>query len=166
MKKIFLLSIAFAVILLSCKQESNSTGNETNISADQVKQDSWAGQIEANTSLVKPEGWAEEDWKAVNKNVDHSKIFNTIADAVGSGQQEAYDFFTDSAFTVDEAKARLENITAEDISSLRTRESWNFDKEKFTLEKQVTRIYLFTQKLDENGDYLGDKALFYVKLNN
>lgn len=166
MKKIFSLSIAFAIILLSCKQENSSTGNETNISTDQVKHNSWAEQIEANTSLVKPEGWAEEDWKAVNKNVDHQQIFNTIADAVSSGQQKAYDFFTDSAFTVDEAKARLENIKAENISSIRTRESWNFDKEKFKLEKQVTRIYLFTQKLDENGDYLGDKALFYVKLNN
>ena len=150
--------------ILSCNQE-NTSENKNILSAEE-KQNLWAEQIESNTSLVKPEGWAEEDWKAVNKNVDQQEIFNTIAEAVSRGEQKSYDFFTDSAYTVDEAKARLENLKAEDISSIRTREMWSFDKKKFMLEKQVTRIYLFTKKLDENGEYMGDKALLYVKLND
>jgi hypothetical protein len=163
MKKLFFLGISLATILLSCKQENNSAENKTASSSDQ---NVWAEQIEANTSLVKPEGWAEEDWKAVNKNVDHQKIFNTLAEAVTSGKQKAYDFFTDSLYTTEQIKERLSTITAANISAIRTRETWNFDKENFKLEKKVSRIYLFTQKLDENGEYLGDKALFYVKLND
>ncbi|MBA3706967.1 MAG: hypothetical protein H0W84_14020 [Bacteroidetes bacterium] len=161
MKKIFFLSLSLAGILFSCKPE-NKTGDDKIITSE--NQDIWAEQIEANTSLVKPDGWADEDWQAVNKNVDQQKIFNTIADAVISGEQTAYDFFTDSTYTLEEAKARLENIKS--ISSVRTRETWNFDKKKFKLEKKVTRICLFIPKLNEAGEYLGDKALFYVKSNN
>lgn len=160
MKKVFYLVISAILILSSCKQESKNS-DETSGSGTQ---DSWAGQVEANTSLVRPDGWAEEDWKAVNINVDQQKIFTTIADAVTSGQQKAYDFFTDSVYTLEEVKARLEDVKS--ISAVRTRETWSFDKEKFMLNKKVTRICLFIPKLDENGEYLGDKALFYVKLNN
>lgn len=163
MKKLFFLGISLTAILLSCKQENNSAENKSASTSDQ---NVWAEQIEANTSLVKPEGWAEEDWKAVNKNVDHQKIFNTLAEAVTSGKQKAYDFFTDSLYTTEQIKERLSTITAANISAIRTRETWSFDKENFKLEKKVSRIYLFTQKLDENGEYLGDKALFYVKLND
>jgi len=165
MKKIFLSGILLTGILFSCKEDKVAT--EESSLANSTKQNVWAEQVEANTSLLKPEGWAEEDWKAVNKNVDQEKIFNTIVDAVVSGKQKAYDFFTDSVFTVEEVKARLEaGINAGSISSIRTREKWNFNEEKFKLEKHVTRIYLFTPKLDENGDILGDKALFYVRLND
>jgi hypothetical protein len=44
------------------------------------------------------------------------------------------------------------------------REKWVFDKEKFKLEKQVTRIDLVYKKLDENGEIIGNKPLFYVNL--
>ena len=167
MKKSFLSILLISTLLFSCKQENSSNAN-TNSPTSEVAQkdgDVWAEQIEANSSLVKPEGWAEEDWKAVNKNVNHQKIYNTIFDAVTSGKQKAYDFFTDSAYTVEQIRERLADIKAENISTIRTRESWNFDKENFKLQKQVTRIDLFTPKLDEDGEYLGDKALFYVKLN-
>ena len=164
MKLPFYLAISIVLIVSSCKQESKPGETNTAETSGSTTQDVWAGQIEANSSFVKPDGWADEDWKAVNKNVDQQKIFNTIAEAVSGGQQKAYDFFTDSVYSLDEAKGRLENIKS--ISSLRTRETWNFDKAKFKLEKQVTRICLFTPKLDENGEYMGDKALFYVKLNN
>ncbi|MGQ0829135.1 MAG: hypothetical protein ACT4ON_12165 [Bacteroidota bacterium] len=162
MKKIIFLNLFIVLILSSCKPESKPVENNPIADAN-----IWAEQIEANTSLVKPEGWAEEDWKAVNKNVDQEKIFNTIVNAVISGKAKAYDFFTDSVFTVDQVKERLgSDIKAGNISSIRTREKWNFNEDDFKLEKQVTRIYLFTPKLDENGDILGDKALFYVKLDN
>jgi len=166
MKQIVLLSISIVLILSSCKQESNPAENNPIAASDPIQKDIWAEQIEANTSLVKPEGWAEEDWKAVNKNVDQEKIFNTIVNAVITGKEKAYDFFTDSVFTVEQIKTKLgTDINAGNISSIRTREKWNFNEEDFKLEKQVTRIYLFTPKLDENREVLGDKALFYVKLD-
>ncbi len=157
----FISSISLIWLLSACNHENN-----TSPSSGSATTDAWAEQVESNTALMKPDSWADEDWKKVNKNVAKEKIFSTIINAVTSGKQKAYDFFTDSAYTVDEVKARLENIKAENISAIRTRETWNFDNEKFRLEKQVKSICLFIPKISEEGEYIGDKALFYVKLNN
>lgn len=161
MKQLFfsISSISLIWLLAACNQ-----GSKTNPSFDPANGEIWAEQVESNTSIMKPDSWADEDWKKVNKNVDKEKIFNSIVDEVISGKQKAYDFFTDSAYTVDEVKARLENIKASSISAIRTREAWDFDKEKFMLNKQVKSICFFVPKIGEDGEYMGDKALFYVKL--
>ncbi len=162
MKKIFFSISGISLIWLfsACNNENKAN------SSDSTKAEIWVEQVESNTSIMKPDSWADEDWKKVNKNVNKEKIFNTIVDAVMSGKQKAYDFFTDSVYTVDEVKARLSTINAENISAIRTREIWNFDKETFTLKKQVKSICLFVPKISEEDEYIGDKALFYVKLNN
>ena len=109
--------------------------------------------------------------------MDKDKMFNTLVDAVLSGKKQAYNLFTDSVFTIDEVKAmvdknnivtteneEIKKINSNDLSMIRMREKWMFDKEKFKLEKQVTRIDLLFKKLDETGQYIGDKPLFYVNL--
>lgn len=165
------------VYITSCKPDTTKSGTE--FSVDSTKQEVWAEVVESKTILVKPEGWDEEYWKSVNKNMDSDQLFTTITNAVLSGKKKAYDIFTDSLLTVDELKTivttekdtitnanpREQKISARDLSMLRMREKWVFDKEKFRLEKQVTRIDLIYKKLDENGEYIGDKPLFYVNLD-
>jgi len=180
MKKLFFSFIFISLLWLlpCCKQENNSTENKKESSQDATK-DVWADLVESKTILVKPESWDDEYWNSVNKNMDKNKIFNTLVDAVLSGKKQAYNLFTDSLLTIDEVKAilnrsdaantentEIKKINSNDLSTIRTREKWVFDKEKFKLEKQVTRIDLLYKKLDENGEYIGDKPLFYVYLNN
>lgn len=133
----------------------------------------WAGEVESKTMVIKPEGFQDEYWMSVNKNVDYDKIFNTIVDAVLNGKKQAYDIISDKEMTPDEVKEILglnggngsEKISARDLSALRMRETWNFNESNFTLEKKVNRIDLLLKKIDPTtGEYLGDKALFYVKL--
>jgi hypothetical protein len=178
MKKAFLgiVTICLICFWMSCKRDNN-TGSE--ISADSPEKEQWAELVESSTSLVKPEGWDEEYWVSVNKNMDKTKLFNSIVSAVISGKTKAYDIFTDSLLTVDEVKAmvtldpankasedpRTTKVSGEDLSLIRMREKWIFNKEKFHLEKHVSRIDLIYKKLDENGEYIGDKPLFYVYLN-
>lgn len=176
-KKIFfsLCAILLVYLLPACNQEKNTTENKTVVSQDSSKE-MWAELVESKTILVKPESWEDEYWNSVNKNMDKNKLFTTIIDAVISGKKQAYDLFTDSVLTMDEVKEKLaytgdaqnaeKKINADDLSMLRMREKWVFDKEKFILEKQVTRIDLLLKKMNESGDYVGDKALFYVYLNN
>ncbi len=181
MKKIFFSITAVSLILFvsSCKQGNNGAEKKDAVTADSAKNDVWAELVESKTVMVKPEGFEEDYWNSVNKNVNHQKIFNTIVSAVISGKKKAYNIYNDSLLTVDEVKNVLDKegpvsagktetkkMEANDISTIRMREKWVFDAEKFKLEKQVTRIDLLYKKLDENGDYLGDKALFYVNLNN
>lgn len=166
----------FICFLICCKQENNKESESSN-SIDTTKKELWAELVETNTMLVKPEGWDDEYWKSVHKNINNGRLFKTIVDAVISGRKKAYDIFTDSVLTTDEVKemVRLDKTTnkdtqpvavgPDDLSLIRMREKWIFDKENFKLEKQVSRIDLIYKKLNENGEYIGDKPLFYVYLN-
>ena len=143
---------------------------------DTTRGDIWADQIQSASALIKPDDYDEAYWKSLNKNVDQQKIYNTIVDAVLSGKVQAYDLITDSPLTVSQVETILskskgtkgkgsKKVTDKDLSKIRMNEKWIFDKGRFTLVKQVTRIDLLIKRLDENGQYTGtDKPLFYVKL--
>lgn len=169
-KHSIILSVALVATFSSCNKGSDAGSTNTN---------AWAELVESKTVLIKPEGWDDEYWDSVNKNVDRKKIFNTIVDAVLSGKQKAYNILTDEVLTVEQVKEMLDNvqldemggmtskkIKPEDLSMIRMREKWSFDEKEFKMQKQVTRIDLLLKKLDQTGTYIGDKALFYVNLNN
>ncbi len=179
-KNILTITISGLICFLICCKQENNKESESTVSIDTTKKEVWAELVETNTMLVKPEGWDDEYWKSVHKNMDCQQLFNTILKAVLTGKKKAYDIFTDSVLTIDEVKEMVNTgqtvsankdtqaptISADDLSLIRMREKWIFDKEKFSLEKQVSRIDLIYKKLDENGEYIGDKPLFYVHLNN
>ncbi len=172
------LAVSLVCLFTRCTPENNPTENKMVTSGDPTK-DVWVELVESRTPLIKPEDWDDEYWSSVNKKVDQQKIFNTIVDAVLSGKRQAYNIATDSVLTIDEVKmmlgksdavdtknSKVTKINADDLSMIRMREKWIFDKEKFTLEKQITRIDLTYKKMSEDGTtYVGDKALFYVYLN-
>jgi hypothetical protein len=56
-------------------------------------------------------------------------------------------------------------ITADDVTYIAFIEDWYFDKEKFSMEKKVSRACLYINSFDERGDFRGYKPLFWVKLN-
>ena len=140
--------------------------------------DVWAEVIESKTNFVKPEGWDDDYWNSVNQGINKEALFNTIVNEVLSGKKNAYNIFTDSLLTIDEVKEIVKTAPQDtvnkyneskvgptDLSLIRMREKWTFDKENFRLEKKVTRIDLTYKKLDLSGEYVGDKALFYVNLD-
>lgn len=182
MKKIVLVATlaGFIHFLNSCKPENTSENNVSSTAIDSTKQELWAEEVESKTVFIKPEGWEEEYWQSINKNVNHKQLFNTIVEAVLSGKKKAYNLLTDSVITVGELKTMVTTepapatveanegepkVGSSDLSMLRMREKWVFNKEKFSLEKKVIRIDLTYKKLDENGQHIGDKPLFYVYMD-
>lgn len=176
MKKNIVLSIAIglSVALYSCK--SDNTENEKDNASESTNSEQWAELAESQTMLVKPEGWDEDYWKSGHKNIDNQKLFSSVLEAVLAGRVKAYNIFTDSLLTIEEVKEKValdttnnesgqEGVKADDLSLIRMREKWVFDKEKFHLEKQVKRLDLIYKRLNESGEYIGDKPLFYVYLN-
>ena len=176
MKKIFFPVIAIALVsLFSCANHTENASENKQVTTVDSTKEVWADVVETKTILIKPDSWDDDYWNSVNVNMNNKKIFNTLVDAVISGKKQAYNLFTDSLFTIEEVKAMVDKndiisaenkVKASDLSMIRMREKWVFDKEKFKLEKQVTRIDLLFKKLDENGEYIGDKPLFYVNLND
>jgi hypothetical protein len=176
MKKIFFYFLAIVLVsLYSCTNKGDNASGNKQITVQDSTKEVWADVVETKTILIKPDSWEDDYWNSVNVNMSNKKIFNTLVDAVISGKKQAYNLFTDSLFTIDEVKAMVDQndivsgenkVKASDLSMIRMREKWVFDKEKFKLEKQVTRIDLLFKKLDENGEYIGDKPLFYINLND
>ncbi|MFY9309276.1 MAG: hypothetical protein WAQ28_09550 [Bacteroidia bacterium] len=179
-KSTLILTLAgFICFYISCKPENNTEKTTTPSTNDSTQGELWAEEVESRTILIKPEGWEENYWKTINKGMDGPLIFNTIVDAVLAGKKKAYDLLTDSVLTVEEVKSIIaaggnanpeepgveQKIKPDDLSMIRMREKWHFDKEKFRLEKKVIRIDLTYKKLDETGAYIGDKPLFYVYLD-
>ena len=169
-KHTIVLSLVAFTIFSSCNKV-----NKNDLTNNSV----WAELVESKTVLIKPEGWDDEYWNSVNKNVDRQKIFNTVVDAVLSGKQKAYNILTDEVLTVEQVKEMLDNvqldnmgemtsqkIKSEDLSTIRMREKWTFDESEFKMYKVVTRIDLLLKKLDQRGVHIGDKALFYVNLSD
>jgi hypothetical protein len=190
MKRIFCLSIAVSVFCLfpSCNGERTDKKDSKKNSSDSAGLELWAEQIESSASLVKPEGWSDEDWHQMAKGVDQEKIFNTVVEAVLNGKAKAYDYISDSEITTDQVKSMLhyidtlyvENIDhpgemlvksekhdlkSSDISMIRFKEKWHFDKENLKFETKVNSIALFTTSYSETGEVRGNKALFYINLN-
>lgn len=156
-------TLAYIIFLSSLFSCNNKKDNENTL---------WAGEVESKTMVIKPEGFQDEYWQSINKNVDYDKIFKTLVDAVLKEKKQAYDIITDKLLTVDEVKEimglsvdALDKVSVNDLSAIRMRESWVFNEKEFTLEKKVKRIDLLLKKIDPvTGEYLGDKALFYIKI--
>lgn len=194
MKTLQLLSTFVGIFLItSCKQESTQVAsddkNRTTESFDTLASSNlWAEQVESSINLTVPDDWSPEDWNNIFKKVDRKKIYKDVVDAVLSGKQIAYNFFTDSILRVDQVKAKLHktktfmlidtvtnkteqknisiNIGPEHISLMRIREKIYFNKETFKLTRIPTALILYINHHSEDGTFVGYEPLFYVKLNN
>lgn len=133
----------------------------------------WAEVVESKTNVLKPEGFQDEYWSSINQKVDYSKIYNVIIEAVLRGEKNAYDILSDKNLSKAEVRkligfknGKSATYDISNLSALRMREEWIFNEKKFTLTKKVKRVDLLLKKVDPvTGEYLGDKALFYVKLD-
>lgn len=196
MKQTIISILAYSMIsmLFSCKQENNTNTNSTiaatedNSSPAPANMKQWAEQVESSINLTVPEDWAPEDWNNIFRNIDRKSIYADVIDAVLSGKQTAFNFFTNAAFTLDQVKAILEkkvtvlnkdslaknaetriiyeNIGPNTISLMRVREKVWFDKDNFKLERKPTALILYVNHYSEDGTFVGYQPLFYVKLNN
>lgn len=201
MRKIFIPAVLFfsAVLLFSCKQENSSNTNATTNkdtsttplaatdtgspapASAPANMKQWAEQVESSINLTVPEDWSPEDWNNIFRKVDRKAIYADVIDAVVSGKQTAYNFFTDAALTMDQVKSildkkvtvknaenkiSLESVSPNTISLMRVREKVFFDKDNFKLERKPTSLILYVSHYSEDGTFVGYQPLFYVKLNN
>lgn len=171
MNKIYFFLIGISLVLSVTSCSDDTSGNDNGVA--------WAGLVESKTILLKPEGWDDEYWESVNQNVDQEKMFNTILNAVLEERLKAYDILSDEELTVkdvigmianvqllESGESQAQQITENDLSTIRMREEWFFDEEELKLSKKVTRLDFLLKKLNLDGEYIGDRALFYVYLNN
>ncbi len=134
----------------------------------------WAEEVQSEIPTLQPFGWQDEYWDRINKGVNYQEIYDGLVAKVIKGEIIAYDILFDGAYSVEEFKTQLGMtgiegdvpVTYEDVSRIRMREKWFYNEELFTLDKKISRIEFLVKKIDpQTGEYLGDGALFYVKMN-
>jgi len=179
--KFSLLAMSW-LLFLSCKD------SKTNSPVVDETDNVWAEQVESSVMLTIPSDSSYAGWNEVFKKVDQKKIYSDIFDAVLSGKQKAYNFFTDSVLTLSELKAMMcktdsteaedletgkmfptviiDSLTYDKISLMRIREKVYFDKVNFKIIRKPSALILYKDCFSEDGTYKGYKPLFYVKLNN
>jgi len=166
--KISIVLISIGILFYcSCKQDTPSTNPEPTSTSSQTPDNKalWAEQVESSMNLLTPEGWTKDDFNMIFKGIDRKKIFQDITGEVLSGRRKSYDFFNDSALTIEQAKAIIEKPGNSNISLVRVREKVYFDKENFRLEREPNTLILYTSHYGEDSTFRGFSPLFYVKLN-
>lgn len=147
----------------------------------------WAESVLTILPLERDSLWSVEEWAAAYK-YDKEKIFSSLTAAVLSGKLKAYNSYPGTAFTVKEFSEILlkwdtllvedpykpgnlvPSITkseqsAQSIVQLKFNEKIEMDTVAYSLNKKVSSVTFFVNKYNEEGEVLGLKKLFEVKLN-
>ncbi len=179
MKKTAILVMFTA--LIACNKNSNPEAKNTKVL--------WAENVQSTVPLIWDTLWDQAEWNNIYK-YDKGKIFTTIRDAVYSGKLKAYFGYPDGELTIKEFYNILvqldstnvmediknpdtmkvviikKEITPEDIVQIKFNEKIELDTASYILIKKVSFVTFLTNKYDGNGDLLGLKYLFDVKLND
>lgn len=167
-KDFFCIAVLMGCIFFSCQSPDKSPEDNAPPATlpDPAKGELWAEQVESQTDLRRPEGWSDADWNATVKGIEKEKILKAVTEAVLSGKLKAYNYAYDtSIYTVEEVKTMMQDLKADDLVHVRTKEQWIFDPVGFVLQKKVRSIALFTNYISSDGEIRGMRPLFYVKIN-
>lgn len=128
----------------------------------------WAENVQSIVPMERDTLWTKEEWDAVYK-YDKEKIFKSITNAVLSGKLKAYADYPGTPYTVIEVSNLLapdkKEVTSKDVVQLKFNEKIELDTVSYTLSNKVSYITFLSKKYNEDGELLGLKKLFDVKLN-
>ncbi|WP_439182363.1 hypothetical protein [Carboxylicivirga taeanensis] len=96
------------------------------------------------------------------------QLVNQVFDAIYQHNAKAYSYSTHKELTVAEVKAieDQDDFKRDKVAKLQFWETWHFDEQQLIMTKQVHAILLAYEYLSEDGELLGYKAAFYVKMRD
>lgn len=101
------------------------------------------------------------------KNLNKKELVNFVFDAVYSGKADAYHYYTNEKFSIEDIK-QIENepdYARDKIAKIQFVEEWLLDKENFRMYKSIHSIMLGYEVKDEDESIRGYKPTFRVYLN-
>ncbi len=162
-KHIVVAAMCFFTILQACKQ-SPSTSSGTPSSDDAP------GVCLADTIiypvLIKNtdpnDTWTEH----CLSRLEREKFVDQVFDAVYEHKAKAYSYNTHKELSITDIKAieKQPDFSRDKVAKLQFWETWHFDEQQLIMTKKVQAILLAYEYLSEDGELLGYKAAFYIKL--
>jgi hypothetical protein len=108
-----------------------------------------------------------DTWADVRlKNLNTEKLVEDVFDNVYSGRLKAYDYFSDKALTVEDIR-NIENKSGYArslIEEIQFEESWLFSPQEQIFHKEVHSFVLAYALYAQNGERMGLKPVFRVRL--
>ena len=167
MKQLFTLLTLTILVMAGCVetkvQEDVVVLSEQGLNASHLLADTIVYSVDlVNTDSL--DTWS--DWRLRNMNT--SKLVEEVFDNVYSGRLQAYDYFTDAALTVEDVR-NLEvtpNYARSLIEEIQFEETWLFSPELQIFHKEVHSFVLAYALYAQNGERMGLKPVFRVRLEN
>jgi len=161
-KHMVFFTMCLIVLIQACKEPASST-NASNRGAT-------PGICLADTiiypTLIKNsdpnDKWTEQCLSRFDRELFVDKLF----DAVYEHKARAYSYATNKEMSISEVKdiENQEDFSRDKVAKLQFWESWHFDEQQFIMTKKVHAVLIAYEYLSEDGDLLGYKAAFYVKM--
>jgi hypothetical protein len=177
MKKITLIfsMLAFIALISACKQETpaNNTKKITK-------------KIQYDVYIKSPN--PDYDWWINNlPGPERQDLVDWIFDLVNSGDYKAYDYFN-KELSEEEFKSIgtdtllmtlmrteepydkydttiVETLDKADIVKVRFMESWHYNMDNNTIEKEIIAIAPVKERLTDDGEFIANEPLFWVYFN-
>ncbi len=165
MRRIIVIIIGFAIVLVSCNNEKPS------VSKISDKLSSPEGMMVLTDSLIY--GIATH----ASENIDSSellefnkflqgKFIDYIFKQIYAGELKAFDFFSERELSINEVK-ELENAAGfnrSKVGKVQFNEQWLIDKNGMLI-KRVNSMTLGIEHFSNQGNFIGYNALFKIKFN-
>jgi hypothetical protein len=153
--------MCFFSLLQACKQSPSTAGPTTSAASGTCIADTIIYPV-----LIKNadpyDTWTEQ----CLSRLERRRFVDQLFDAVYKHQAKAFSYSNHKELSVSEVKAIEEqaDFSRDKVAKLQFWETWHFDEQQLRMTKQVHAVLLAYEYLSEDGELLGYKAAFYIKL--
>lgn len=162
-KHILFIMMCFVLVIQACKQNTS-----TSSSFNQTEEIN--GELVADTiiySVVIKNTDPSDHWTTeCLSHLDRNKLVDQLFESVYKHHAQAYNYLTDTPMSVGEIKAieEQEDFAREKVGKLQFWESWHYDEKTQSMNKRVHAILVAYEITNDQGELLGYKAAFYIKM--
>ena len=165
MKQTFTLFALAILLLAGCVETKVQEGvvvlSEQGLNTSHLLADTIVYSVDIiNTDTL--DTWA--DWRLRHMNT--TKLVEAVFENVYSGRLKAYDYFTDAALTAEDVRniENTPNYARSLIEEIQFEETWLFSPELQIFHKEVHSFVLAYALYAQNGERMGLKPVFRVRL--
>jgi hypothetical protein len=154
---------------LSCKESKvkpEITSEKTIHKRDSLDMKLIADTIIYDVIIKNPD--PDNEWiKKCLGNLKRTEFIDKLFDAVYNKETFAYDFFSGKEIKPRDLKKieKEDGFNREQIGKLQFTETWYYNSQNLIMDKKIISITLGHEISENNGDIIGYKPVFKIKLN-
>ncbi len=160
MKNFVFITLIVIIVIGGCCNQSNKKSDKDLMTSEFLIADTITYPIRIK-NLNPEDSWATERLKDLNCTKMVDDIFNSVL----SGKTIAYHYLTHKPFTVSDIQELESNdkFSRDKVVELEFKEQWWMDANRSLFKKEIISILVAYELTDEENQFMGLKAAFYIK---